>query len=353
MFDLNKNNWPEYQFSEIAKQISERIDPAESDAEIYVGLEHIEPHSIHIKEFGTPSDVKGTKLKVYKGDMIFGKRRAYQRKAAIADFDGICSAHAMVLRAKPKVMIPELFPFFLHSDAFMNRAIDISEGSLSPTIKWKILAKQKFTIPPLDDQKNLADLLWAGDEVVQKYQKLNNSLSRYYETNLKFIVNYPTNGNEVRIFDHINIKTGKLDANAADDNGKYPFFTCSRDSLRIDNWSFDQEAVLVAGNGELNVKYYSGKFDAYQRTYIIHSTSRKLLNKYLYYLFDSYIGFLRTRSRGGVIKYLRMDDFKQLIVNLTTVEEQLILIKKFEKIIHIKSTLKNENIVQNIINEIF
>lgn len=187
MFDLNKNNWPEFQFSEIAEQISERIDPAESDAEVYVGLEHIEPNSIHIKEYGKPSDVKGTKLKVYKGDIIFGKRRAYQRKAAIANFDGICSAHAMVLRAKPKIMIPELFPFFLHSDAFMNRAIDISEGSLSPTIKWKILAKQKFTIPPLDEQKKLADLLWAGDELVHKYiQEFNNILiykNKYFREN--------------------------------------------------------------------------------------------------------------------------------------------------------------------------
>jgi type I restriction enzyme S subunit len=182
MFDLNKKNWPECQFSEIAEQISERIDPAESDAEVYVGLEHIEPNSIHINEYGKPSDVKGTKLKVYKGDIIFGKRRAYQRKAAIADFDGICSAHAMVLRAKPKIMIPELFPFFLHSDAFMNRAIDISEGSLSPTIKWKILAKQKFTIPPLDEQKKLADLLWAADELFQQYSEMLNKVNVYFET---------------------------------------------------------------------------------------------------------------------------------------------------------------------------
>ncbi len=191
MFDLNKNNWPEFQFSEIAEQISERIDPAESDAEVYVGLEHIEPNSIHIKEYGKPSDVKGTKLKVYKGDIIFGKRRAYQRKAAIANFDGICSAHAMVLRAKPKIMIPELFPFFLHSDAFMNRAIDISEGSLSPTIKWKILAKQKFTIPPLDDQRKLADLLWAGNRTSRNYLNLINKLKKKFNTDLNGLIPKP------------------------------------------------------------------------------------------------------------------------------------------------------------------
>lgn len=232
MFDLNKNNWPEYQFSEIAEQISERIDPAESKAEIYVGLEHIEPNSIHIKEYGKPSDVKGTKLKVYKGDIIFGKRRAYQRKAAIADFDGICSAHAMVLRAKPKVMIPELFPFFLHSDAFMNRAIDISEGSLSPTIKWKILAKQKFTIPPLDEQKKLADLLWAGDELVKKKNTLIKSLNILKRTFIEEFLFRSSNAHE--------IKLGEL--------GKLLRGVSFKNNELRDNYSDETTAVIRANN---------------------------------------------------------------------------------------------------------
>ena len=78
---------------------------------------------------------------------------------------------------------------------------------------------------------------------------------------------------KVKLGDLTKIKTGKLDANASSEDGQYPFFTCSREPLKISNYSYDCECVLVAGNGDLNVKYYNGKFDAYQRTYIIEDNS--------------------------------------------------------------------------------
>ena len=90
------------------------------------------------------------------------------------------------------------------------------------------------------------------------------------------------------------IKTGKLDANASSQDGEYPFFTCSREPLKISSYSYDCECVLVAGNGDLNAKYYEGKFDAYQRTYIIESIDKEKLNvKYLYYFLSEYLTYLR------------------------------------------------------------
>ena len=107
----------------------------------------------------------------------------------------------------------------------------------------------------------------------------------------------------VRLGDYVKIKTGKLDANASSDNGIYPFFTCSKEPLAIDTYSYDCECVLVSGNGDLNVKYYSGKFDAYQRTYIVESNDKeKLFVRYLYYFLDKYVETLRVQSIGGVIK---------------------------------------------------
>lgn len=165
----NQSTWESVKFGDIAKNISERVEPQKTDAEVYVGLEHLDAGSIHIRRFGTPADVKGTKLRVYKGDIIFGKRRAYQRKAAIAEFDGICSAHAMVLRANPENIDANFFPFFLHSNAFMNRALEVSEGSLSPTIKWKTLEKQEFKIPPRSVQEKLSEILWKIDHLENSY----------------------------------------------------------------------------------------------------------------------------------------------------------------------------------------
>ena len=103
--------------------------------------------------------------------MIFGRRRAYQRKLAVAEFDGICSAHAMVVRAKPEMILPEFLPFFLQSDMFMERAVEISVGSLSPTINWKTLRVQEFPLPPIEEQKRIAEILWAADEAIESYQR--------------------------------------------------------------------------------------------------------------------------------------------------------------------------------------
>ena len=164
---LEKSDWPTYRFDEIAQNISERVDPNNTDLEVYIGLEHIDSESLHIKRFGTPDDVNGQKMKFYKGDIIFGRRRAYQRKAGIATSDGFCSAHSLVLRANPDVIDPDLFPFFMHSDLFMNRAIDISVGSLSPTINWGTLKHQEFLIPPLEQHAQIAKLLWAMATVVK------------------------------------------------------------------------------------------------------------------------------------------------------------------------------------------
>lgn len=175
--NLDKSDWKTYRFDEIAKNISERVDPNNTDLKVYIGLEHIDSESLHIRRHGTPDDVNGTKLKFYKGDIIFGRRRAYQRKAGIADTDGFCSAHALVLRANPDVIDPELFPFFLHSDVFMNRAIDISVGSLSPTINWGTLKHQEFLIPPLELQQSISNILWLNDELIQKESSLLDSLN--------------------------------------------------------------------------------------------------------------------------------------------------------------------------------
>ena len=127
----------------------------------------------------------------------------------------------------------------------------------------------------------------------------------------------------VRLGDYVKIKTGKLDANASSDNGIYPFFTCSKEPLAIDTYSYDCECVLVSGNGDLNVKYYSGKFDAYQRTYIVESNDKeKLFVRYLYYFLDKYVETLRVQSIGGVIKYIKLGNLTEAKIPLPPLDEQ-------------------------------
>ena len=138
---------------------------------------------------------------------------------------------------------------------------------------------------------------------------------------------------KVRIGDLTKIRTGKLDANASSETGEYPFFTCSKEPLKISTYSYDCECVLVAGNGDLNVKYYNGKFDAYQRTYIIEdNSSGKICMLYLYYYMESYIEELRKQSIGGVIKYIKLGNLTDALIELPSVYEQKAIVEILGKI---------------------
>ncbi|MCK5320569.1 restriction endonuclease subunit S [Candidatus Parcubacteria bacterium] len=130
----------------------------------------------------------------------------------------------------------------------------------------------------------------------------------------------------------VKIRTGKLDANASSSDGDYPFFTCSKKPLKISSYSYDCKCVLVAGNGDLNVKYYEGKFDAYQRTYIIESKDELILDtRYLYWFLEKYVEKLRELSIGGVIKYIKINNLTDPIIPLPSLEAQKHIVKIFDE----------------------
>ena len=161
-----------HRFDKIAFNSTAKKTPTESDKEHYIGLEHIDSECLEITRWGSNVAPIGEKLIMKKGDVLFGKRRAYQRKLAIAPFDGIFSAHGMVLRPNEEVVDKKYFPFFMSSDLFMERAVQISVGGLSPTINWKDLREQEFPLPSLAEQKVLADKLWAAYRLKESYKKL-------------------------------------------------------------------------------------------------------------------------------------------------------------------------------------
>ena len=174
-----KSMWSRVAFGDMATCVNDRIDnPADAGVERYVGLEHLDSDSLTIRRWGVPNDVSSTKLRFRAGDLIFGRRRVYQRKLGVADFDGICSAHALVLRANAEVVLPQFLPFFMQTDIFMDRAKSISVGSLSPTINWRTLAVQEFSLPPLDEQRRLADALSAIEGLTESILTLSHAASR-------------------------------------------------------------------------------------------------------------------------------------------------------------------------------
>lgn len=172
--------WSKMRFDKICKNIAERIDdPKQAGTDYYVGLEHLDSEEPEIRKHGTPDDVNATKLRFKAGQILFGKRRFYQRKLAVANREGICSAHMMVLEAIEGNIIKDFLPLLMQTEEFYERAMMISEGSLSPTIKWKNLAKQEFWIPPLPEQEKLVKIIKNLDETISKTQNLLDKLKNF------------------------------------------------------------------------------------------------------------------------------------------------------------------------------
>ena len=161
-----------YRFDQIAINSTEKKKPVEEDRFTYLGLEHLDSGTLKVTRFGSEVAPIGEKLVMHKGDVLFGKRRAYQKKVAIAPFDGIFSAHGMVLRPKEDVINKDFFPLFISSDYFLDAAIKISVGSLSPTINWRDLKELEFELPDMDTQRKLAEVLWSINDTIEAYKRL-------------------------------------------------------------------------------------------------------------------------------------------------------------------------------------
>ena len=142
----------------------------------------------------------------------------------------------------------------------------------------------------------------------------------------------------VRLGTLTSISTGKLDANAAVADGQYPFFTCSNTPLSIDKFSFDCPAVLLAGNGDFNLKHYTGKFDAYQRTYVIEPILLDL--QFLYHTVKNYIGELTKNQRGSAIPYLKLGDITNPLLPLPPLAKQSRIVARVEALMRLCDALE-------------
>ena len=136
-----------------------------------VGLEHLIPEEVTLTAWDEGSDNTFTKM-FRKGNVLFGRRRAYLKKAAVAPFDGICSGDITVIEAIPDRILPMLLPFIIQNDELFDFAVGKSAGSLSPRVKWEHLKNYEFELPDMDKQRELAELLWAMDATKKSYQKL-------------------------------------------------------------------------------------------------------------------------------------------------------------------------------------
>ena len=150
-FSIDKSDWVKVRFGDVVYEPKESVkDPITEGIEHVVGLEHIDSEDIHLRRSASIEESTTFTKRFRKGDVLFGRRRAYLKKAAKADFDGICSGDITVMRANEELLLPELLPFIINNDKFFDYAIKHSAGGLSPRVKFKDLEKYEIKIPPLN-----------------------------------------------------------------------------------------------------------------------------------------------------------------------------------------------------------
>lgn len=250
---------PIYKFSDIVINSTAKKKPVDDDKRFYIGLEHLSPDTFLVEKYGSDTAPKGEKLLMKKGDVLFGKRRAYQKKVGIAPCDGIFSAHGMVLRPKEEVIDKNFFPFFIKSDYFLDKAIEISVGSLSPTINWGDLKELHFNLPSLEKQKELADILWSLENAKESYRTLIRSSALLIEAKFKEVSN---NGIEKKINEVCGGQHSALLINKLQDNeGSFPLYGANGIVKNIDFYEFDNDylSIIKWGAGVGRVQIHKGK----------------------------------------------------------------------------------------------
>jgi len=163
-----KPGWRRVKFGEVVRLCRETCKDAVAEGiERYIGLEHIEPGDLRVRSWGDVAEGTTFTNRVRPGQVLFGKRRAYQRKVAVADFDAVCSGDIYVFEsANPTRLLPELLPFLCQTDAFFDHAVGTSAGSLSPRTNWSSLAAYELALPPLEEQRRAIRTLGALEHVV-------------------------------------------------------------------------------------------------------------------------------------------------------------------------------------------
>ena len=269
------------------------------------------------------------------------------RSCIIPDKDDkmITAVDCTIIRFKKKVILPEWFINFSLSQEYQTQINKEVGGATRQRISRKKLDQIEIPLPPISEQKRIVKLL---DETFEKIEKAKENTEKNINNAKDLFESYLNNlrGNKELLGALVDVKTGKLDANAAKENGKYPFFTCSREIFAIDNYAFDCEAILLAGNnavGDFNVKHYRGKFNAYQRTYIITiNKDNKISYRYLYFQLLKSLKEFKAKSVGAGTKFLKLGMIKNLQVLLPSKKDQKIIVEKLDSLL--KQTKKMEEI---------
>jgi type I restriction enzyme S subunit len=173
---IDKSTWKKVKFGDVVRNVNETVSGSVTTLDRAIAMEHLEPGCLEVKSWGEAAETTFTR-RVKPGQTLFGKRRAYQRKVAYASFDAVCSGDILTLEsADPTKLLGELLPFLCMTEPFFEHAVGTSAGSLSPRTRWSDLASYEFLLPPIGEQKRIADLLWSVEAYVEELRDKASSV---------------------------------------------------------------------------------------------------------------------------------------------------------------------------------
>ena len=327
-----KNGWTTKRLGDVCK-----IDKAQGVNRNlpYVGLEHIESNTAKFVGSTDPQVVKSSTFKFSPEHVLYGRLRPYLNKVLVPNFEGHCSTEIFPLKPGPQLTREYLHYWFL-VDATTERINSTCTGARMPRADMNEVLEFDFPLPPLPEQRRIVGILdEAFDGIATAKANAEKNLQNargLFESHLQAV-----DGPKVALGELINITTGKLDANAAVVGGQYAFFTCSRDVYSIDHFAFDCEAILLAGNnavGDFNVKHFSGKFNAYQRTYVITVNEQgRVLYRFLYFQMLKSLKMFKEQSVGVGTKFLKLGMIKGLQIALPELSEQQQIVSSVDELL--------------------
>jgi type I restriction enzyme S subunit len=205
-----KPGWRVVRFGDVVRDVKVTVDPETSGLECYVAGEHMKTDDLHIRRWGTIGDGylgPAFHRKFVKGQVLYGSRRTYLRKVAVAEFNGVCANTTFVLEPNGDDLLPELLPFVLQTKSFSTYAVKQSRGSVNPYVNWKDIASYEFALPPKDEQRRIADILWAADESLEKDIETQAALTQLQTL---LIENFLRKGMEGWHSQYVTTEIGKL-----------------------------------------------------------------------------------------------------------------------------------------------
>ncbi len=188
-FTIDKSSWTRVKLGDVVRNVNESVkDPSSIGIDRTIGLEHIESGNFEVQGYGSLDEGVSFTRRVRPGQVLFGKRRAYLRKVAVASFDAVCSGDILVLEPKDERLDARFLPFLVSSDDFFDTALQTSAGSMSPRTSWKALAAYEFLLPPIEEQHRIADVLWQFEQTLESLSEAEQIVSSSRETAFESLI---------------------------------------------------------------------------------------------------------------------------------------------------------------------